>query len=111
MYKRSFLLLFIFFPFLINGQPLGGTDELGRVLPLNAEVGNPEPDRQVGIFYFLWQGDNTAEHHWDLSKIIAEHPEVLEDYDSEHWGRPVYRPGDGSAAFYFWGKPLYGYYR
>jgi hypothetical protein len=111
MLKRSLFLLVFLFPFFVSAQPLAGTDELGRVLPLNEEVGNLEPDRQVGIFYFLWQGDNTAEHHWDLSKIIAEHPEVLEDYDSEHWGRPVYRPGDGSVAFYFWGKPLYGYYR
>ena len=62
-------------------QPLAGTDELGRVLPLNNSVGNPKSGRQVGIFYFLWQGDATAQHYWDLSEIIANHPEVLEDYD------------------------------
>jgi hypothetical protein len=31
-----------------NAQPLAGADELGRALPLNAEAGDPEPDRQVG---------------------------------------------------------------
>lgn len=49
--------------------PLAGTDELGRVLPNNEDVGNPRNDRQVGIFYFLWQGDpasKTSEKYWDL---------------------------------------------
>jgi hypothetical protein len=104
MQKRSLLLVFLLFPLLLCAQPLAGTDELGRVLPLNAEVDNPRPNRQVGIFYFLWQGDGTAGSHWDLSKIIAEHPEVLDDFDSEHWGNPV-------QSMYFWGKPLYGYYK
>jgi hypothetical protein len=91
-------------------QPLAGSDDLGRVLPLNNVVGNLKSNRQVGIFYFLWQGDGTAENYWDLSEIVANHPEVLEDYDSPYWGLPVYRPG-GSVGTYFWGKPVYGYYR
>ena len=45
-----------------------------------------------------------------MSEIIANHPEVLEDYDNPYWGLPVYHPG-GSGAMYFWGKPIYGYYR
>jgi len=91
-------------------QPLAGIDELGRILPLNDSVGNPKSNRQVGIFYFLWQGDGTAEIHWDLSEIIPNHPEVLEDYDNPNWGLPVYHKG-GRVGMYFWGKPIYGYYR
>ena len=91
-------------------QPLAGTDELGRTLPMNDSVGDPKPNRQVGIFYFLWQGDNTAENYWDLSEIVSNHPEVLEDYDNPYWGLPVYHPG-GPVGMYFWGKPVYGYYR
>ena len=67
-------------------------------------MGNPKANKQVGIFYFLWQGDKTAENYWDLSEIVAKHPEVLEDYDNEYWGQP-------GGKFYFWGKPIYGYYR
>lgn len=93
-----------------SSDPLGGTDDLGRTLPLNNTVGNPKANRQVGIFYFLWQGDATAETYWDLSEIVANHPEVLEDYDNSYWGTPVYKPG-GPVGMYFWGKPIYGYYR
>ena len=93
-----------------SSDPLAGTDDLGRTLPLNDSVGNPKANRQVGIFYFLWQGDATAETYWDLSEIVAAHPEVLEDYDNPYWGTPVYKPG-GPVGMYFWGKPIYGYYR
>jgi hypothetical protein len=91
-------------------QPLAGTDALGRVLPLNAKSGNPRSDRHTGIFYFLWHGGQIAEDYWDLSEIIARHPEVLEDFDNPFWGQPVYKKG-GAVAMYYWGKPIYGYYR
>ncbi|WP_423128724.1 hypothetical protein [Gaoshiqia sp. Z1-71] len=89
-------------------QPLAGTDELGRVLPLNEEVGDPKANRQVGIFYFLWQGDKastTSEKYWDLTEIIPAYPEVLENFNHPNWGTT------SVGGYYFWGKPLYGYYR
>lgn len=89
-------------------QALAGWDELGRVLPLYDEVGGVKENRNVGIFYFLWQGDNaskTSEYKWDLSKIIPNHPEVLEDGDHENWGSRE------RGRYYFWGEPIYGYYR
>lgn len=89
-------------------HPLAGVDELGRVLPGYEEVGKIKDNRAVGIFYFLWQGDNaskTSERKWDLSKIIPRHPEVLEDGDHENWG------STNRGRYYFWGEPLYGYYR
>lgn len=107
-------LLFILFSFLLpgflSGQPLAGSDDLGRILPLNDRVGDPISNKQVAIFYFLWQGDQTAEEYWDLSEIVPNHPEVLEDYDNKFWGQPAYKLG-GPVGFYFWGKPIYGYYR
>jgi hypothetical protein len=102
------IVLFVGIPYQGISQPLAGTDELGRILPLNDEVGNPKKNRQVGIFYFLWQGDPTSPtsaYFWDLSKIIPEHPEVLEDRDNRYWG------SENSGFYYFWGEPLYGYYR
>ncbi len=89
-------------------QPLAGADELGRVLPGHEEVGNIRDDRSVGIFYFLWQGDDASkvsEQKWDLNEIIPNHPEVLEDGDHENWGSPQ------RGRFYYWGKPIYGYYK
>lgn len=109
--KRQLLILFtLLMPGFLSGQPLAGSDDLGRILPLNKSVGNPKANRQVAIFYFLWQGDGTAENYWDLSEIVPNHPEVLEDYDNPLWGLPVYKPG-GPVGMYFWGKPIYGYYR
>jgi len=89
-------------------QPLAGTDELGRMLPGYDEVGGFKANRRVGIFYFLWQGDDASkvsEQKWDLNEIIPNHPEVLEDGDHENWGSPQ------RGRFYYWGKPIYGYYR
>lgn len=89
-------------------QTLAGSDELGRVLPLHDEVGDIKKNRNVGLFYFLWQGDvasETSERKWDLSKIIPNHPEVLEDGDHENWG------SSERGRYYFWGEPIFGYYR
>jgi len=110
MRRQLFILFTLLMPGFLSGQPLAGSDDLGRILPLNKSVGNPKANKQVAIFYFLWQGDDTAEDYWDLSEIVPNHPEVLEDYDNKFWGKPVYKPG-GKVGMYFWGKPIYGYYR
>lgn len=89
---------------------LAATDGLGRTLPQNDEVGDPLENRQVGLFYFLWQGhpaSTTSEKVWDLSKLWEEHPETFEDFDHPNWGG-----GAGVAGkYYFWGEPIYGYYK
>lgn len=87
-------------------QPLAGTDDLGRTLPQNNVTGNPKANRQVAMFYFLWHETAPAKY-WDLSEIIPKHPEVLEDFDNPYWG--VQKPGE--VGMYYWGKPIYGYYR
>ena len=87
-------------------QPLAGTDELGRTLLQNNAVGDPKSNRQIAMFYFLWHGDKvslTSERYWDLDEISREHPEVFNDRNNPYWGSP---PG----RYYFWGKPIYGYY-
>lgn len=60
-FMRQQLLFFILlFPVSIT-QVMADPDDLGRVLPLNDRVGNPKEDKQVAIFYFLWQGDENSE--------------------------------------------------
>jgi len=83
------------------GQTLAGTDGLGRTLVQNNTVGNPQSHKQVAIFYFLWH-DTAPKKYWDLSEIVANHPEVLNDFKNPYWG---------SGGMYYWGKPIYGYYR
>ncbi len=93
--------------FSVVGQPLAGTDDLGRTLLQNDAVGDPKPNRQVGIFYFLFTGDwgaPTANYNFDLYELTKKHPEVLQDCDDPNWG-------GGFGKCYFWGQPIYGYYR
>ena len=79
-----------------------GTDDLGRVLPGNSEVGNLKPDKQVGIFYFLWLGvESVSQNYWDLTEIVAAHPEVLDNFNHPNWG---------TGRYYYWGRPIYEYY-
>src|SRR5690606_7154826 len=69
--------------------------------------GNPKPNRHVAVFYFLWQGDKgspTSPHHWDLHELYTRHRKVFDDADDTDWG-------GGRGSYYFWGKPIYGYYR
>ena len=84
-----------------NAQTLAGTDNLGRTLPQFDEVGTFKPDKKVVLFYFLWQGQGTSAKYWDLSKIVREHSEVLNDFNSLYWG---------GGGMYYWGRPIYGYY-
>ena len=93
-----------------QAQVLSGIDGLKRRLPMHEEVGSGKEDKQVGIFYFLWQGDKhspVSENVWDLSKIQETHPEVFHDFNHPGWGG-----GAGvTGRYYYWGEPLYGYYR
>lgn len=82
-----------------SAQPFAGTDDLGRVLPQNKEVGNPGK-KTVAMFYFLWH-ETAPRKYWDLHEIVNAHPEVLNDFDNPYWG---------SGLMYYWGQPIYGYY-
>lgn len=75
-------------------------DGLGRVLPTAAEVGAPRANRTVALFYFLWHLGGPGP--FDISKILAQDPHVLEKSASPLLG-PVY-------ASHHWGEPLFGYY-
>lgn len=87
------------------GAPWPATDALGRSLPTAQEVGPPKSDRFVGIFYFLWLGqhDGTQEGPFDVSKIMAAHPDALEIPTSPPWGP--------AGQMHFWNEPLFGYYK
>jgi hypothetical protein len=79
---------------------LFGKDALGRNMPDASTVRAFQPDRHVGIFYFLWLKLN---HVYDNSVILRENPNAEETNASPPWGP--------KRAFHFWGEPLYGYYR
>jgi hypothetical protein len=91
----------------LHAQPLAGTDDLGRTLVQNQEAGDVKPGRHVAMFYFLWQGDKgspTSPGHWDLNELYTKNPKVFKDGEDTGWGGK-------RGSYYFWGQPVYGYYR
>lgn len=78
------------------------TDSLGRAVAMHEQVGPPKPDRQVGLFYFLWLGQHGTEGPFDITRILAQYPDGLNQPTSPPWGP--------SHKFHFWGEPLFGYY-
>ncbi len=51
----------------------------------------------MGVFYFLWHGYHESSVIYDITKMIAAHPD-----------NPQYGP---HYAFHWWGEPEAGYYR
>lgn len=99
--------LAMLFSGLTDAQVLAGTDELGRTLPQNNLVGAPATGKTVAMFYFLWMGHSssaTATKYCDLTKIVAAHPSVLNNYTDPYWGQST--PG-----YYYWGESIYNYYK
>ena len=86
------------------GVPWPATDALGRELPLTAEVGPPKKDRFVGIFYLPWTGDEFSYGPYDVSKILADQPNMRTTPTFRHTG-----PKEWHYAY--WGEPLFGYYK
>jgi hypothetical protein len=84
------------------------TDDLGRTLVPPEQVGPPRTDRIAAMFYWTWhigsnQGKNiTRPGPYDISKIVAAHPEAVHDKKHPAWG-PYGR-------WHHWGEPLFGYY-
>lgn len=86
------------------GVPWPATDALGRELPLADEVGPPKKDRFVGIFYLTWTGDEFSYGPYDVTKILAEQPEMRTAPSFRH-------SGPKSWHMAYWGEPLFGYYK
>ena len=80
-----------------------GRDHLGRELVSVAEAGG-EKGRQVGLFYYLWHGQHGTQGPYDISKMEAIDPKVMEKPDSPLWPDPSHTP------MLHWGEPLFGYY-
>lgn len=82
-----------------NMNMLVAVDEWGRTL--QPVIGKREK-REVGIFYWMWQGTQSSDKIYDSSKIAAMENGIdillrsVSDISplAEHW----------------WGEPLYGYY-
>jgi len=82
-------------------------DGQDRPVEVCGKGGVPGPrDRKVGIFYWTWHedwsraGGDERDGPFNVSKILAEYPDALDDPDCPAWG-----PGK-----HHWGEPMFGYY-
>lgn len=85
-----------------NSDTWGAYDAMDRVLSTYEDVGPPRADRTVGLFYFLWHIPLATGGPWDITKILAKHPDAMQDTDHPAWG-PFH-------AFHHWGESIFGYY-
>ena len=87
-----------------NEANLAATDHLGRRIATRAEAGAVKPGREVGLFYYLWHGQHGTQGPYDISKMEAIDPDVMDKPDSPLWPDPSHVP------MLHWGEPLFGYY-
>lgn len=87
-----------------NAANYAGIDHLGRSLVSYEEAGPLKPDKQVGLFYYLWHGAHGTEGPYDVTKIEQQDPQALDHPDSPLWPNPLFPP------MFHWGEPLWGYY-
>ncbi len=91
---------------LIRPETWAATDGLGRTLPVKGEVRKKNDRKFVGLFYWTWHTSFAKNNEpLNATRILAEHPEILHDYNSPLW------QSENSGRPYFWDEPLYGYYR
>ncbi|MBQ6419926.1 MAG: hypothetical protein IJK02_02520 [Clostridia bacterium] len=95
-------------PFRTDVRPdtWAAVDGLGRTLPMAGEVRKKNCRKFVGMFYWIWH-TNFADAYpaRNATEVLSEHPEALYDFSSPVW------EDTASGTPYYWGKPLYGYYR
>lgn len=90
------------------------TDALGRKACGYEDVGERDDGRFVGMFYWTWHqgydGDNGRENRAkevrNITQVLREHPEAINDYNHPAWGLPGKRPD-----VFYWDEPIFGYYR
>lgn len=81
------------------------TSGLGRKVADFDEVGEPDPEKQVGLFYWIWNtNEDTTQYVINNSTFQKEHPEA---YLESGYQDPAWPTG---STVYFLDEPVYGYY-
>lgn len=87
-----------------NRSNLNAIDHLGRELPHANEVRPRCEGKTVGMFYYLWHGYHGTEGPYDITKILCEDPNAMDDLNSPAW------PDYSNVPMLHWGEPMLGYY-
>ncbi len=75
------------------------TDALGRSF---GEGNVADSEKDVGMFYFVWQGEH-------IGNTIYNVEELKKNSSDKLWS--MGEDGTPAGSYYYWGEPLYGYYR
>ncbi len=89
----------------VNSDMWAVTDALGRKVTNNSDSFPVRKEKQVAIFYWTWHEREVknTDRIKNISTIIREHPEALNDYYDPAWR-------EGYPGFCYWEEPLFGYY-
>ena len=83
------------------------TDALGReVTPYSTEMGEQlKKEKKVALFYWTWHQSNNSNTDVvkNVSRVLHKYPEAMQDPDHRAW--------KGRSGHYYWGEPIFGYYR
>jgi hypothetical protein len=90
-------------PIAIDNANQVATDDLGRTLPSYGEVGEPKPNRWVGLFYFQWHKQLRHEVCYNRTEWLKTHPGFKD------W--VINPPGGPEHPEWYWAEPLFGYYK
>ncbi len=83
------------------------TDALGRKAASSSEASAHRDDRYVAMFYWTWhQGTDRNASVRNITEVLRQHPEAINDFNHPAWGVGSERPGN-----FYWEQPLLGYYR
>jgi len=80
-----------------------GIDQFGRSFK---PYGEERPNKQVGMFFWLWIGQPYASGAYDATEILKMPDGKRLLFDFDHQNDRISPNGQA----HFWGKPLWGYY-
>lgn len=86
-----------------NGNMIVAVDQFGRVFDA---ISSYKPDKQVGLFFWLWIGQPYARGIYDATKISQMPNGINLLYKFECLNDSI----SPNLQAHFWGEPLWGYY-
>ena len=89
--------------FTLDGRPFAPEVRTNGFAEVSSETDAEKGRPLVGIFYFLWLGEDHRDPPHDISKILRSDPKAGYRPDDPVWGRTI-------GYMHHWGEPLYGYY-
>ncbi|GGD51143.1 discoidin domain-containing protein [Paenibacillus nasutitermitis] len=78
------------------------TDHLGRTVQSYSDFNSSRQGKYVGMFYFLWLGQHGTGGPYDITKIINNNTNAMNNSASPPWG--------AYGSFHHWGESQLGYY-